>query len=68
MGEHSDELSFFEGDIIQLKEYVGKDWARGQIGVSVGIFPLDFVYIIEDLPPYLRQHEHGKVELPGRKI
>ncbi|XP_037545771.1 SH3 domain-containing protein 19 [Nematolebias whitei] len=65
VGEHSDELSFFKGDIIQLKEYVGKDWARGQIGVSVGIFPLDFVYIIEDLPPPLRQHQPGRVELPG---
>ncbi|XP_069386039.1 SH3 domain-containing protein 19 isoform X2 [Paralichthys olivaceus] len=50
-GEHSDELSFSEGDVIQLKEYVGEDWARGQIGVSTGIFPLNFVEVVEDLPP-----------------
>uniref|UniRef100_A0A3Q2T156 SH3 domain containing 19 n=1 Tax=Fundulus heteroclitus TaxID=8078 RepID=A0A3Q2T156_FUNHE len=50
-GEHSDELSFLEGDVIQLKEYVGEDWARGKVGNSVGIFPLNFVEIVEDLPP-----------------
>uniref|UniRef100_A0A672GI17 SH3 domain containing 19 n=1 Tax=Salarias fasciatus TaxID=181472 RepID=A0A672GI17_SALFA len=50
-GEHSDELSFSEGDVIQLKEYMGQEWARGQIGGTVGIFPLNFVEIVEDLPP-----------------
>uniref|UniRef100_A0A3B4G873 Osteoclast-stimulating factor 1 n=1 Tax=Pundamilia nyererei TaxID=303518 RepID=A0A3B4G873_9CICH len=50
-GEHSDELSFSEGDVIQLKEYMGQDWARGQIGGHTGIFPLNFVDVIEDLPP-----------------
>lgn len=53
--EHSDELSFSKGDVIQLKEYVGEDWARGQVGASVGIFPLNFVEVIEDLPPPPRQ-------------
>ncbi|KAM4751328.1 SH3 domain-containing protein 19 isoform 2-T2 [Anableps anableps] len=64
-GEHSDELSFSEGDMIQLKEYVGEDWARGQIGISVGIFPLNFVEIIEDLPPPPRQQQAARVALPG---
>uniref|UniRef100_A0A3Q0SJC7 Osteoclast-stimulating factor 1 n=1 Tax=Amphilophus citrinellus TaxID=61819 RepID=A0A3Q0SJC7_AMPCI len=50
-GEQSDELSFSEGDVIQLKEYMGQDWARGQIGTHEGIFPLNFVEVIEDLPP-----------------
>ncbi|XP_047199951.1 SH3 domain-containing protein 19 isoform X1 [Hippoglossus stenolepis] len=50
-GEHSDELTFLEGDVIQLKEYVGDDWARGQNGVVTGIFPLNFVEVVEDLPP-----------------
>lgn len=50
-GEHSDELSFSEGDVIQLKAYVGQDWARGQMGTLIGIFPLNFVEVIEDLPP-----------------
>ncbi|CAM9326385.1 unnamed protein product, partial [Lampetra planeri] len=49
-GEHSDELSFSEGDVIQLKAYMGEEWAQGQIGVTTGIFPLNFVEVIEDLP------------------
>ena len=66
-GEHSDELSFTEGDVIQLKEYVGQDWARGQIGVSTGIFPLNFVEVIEDLPPppSQQQMQPNKIALPG---
>lgn len=50
-GEHGDELTFSEGDVIQLKAYVGQDWARGQLGTLIGIFPLNFVEVIEDLPP-----------------
>lgn len=69
-GEHSDELSFTEGDVIQLTEYVGQDWARGQIGVSTGIFPLNFVEVIEDLPPPPSQQQTQssphKVALPGK--
>ncbi|KAF7212991.1 transcript variant X3 [Nothobranchius furzeri] len=64
-GEHSDELSFSEGEMIQLKELVGEDWARGQIGTSIGIFPLNFVDIIEDLPPSRNQLQSSKVALPG---
>uniref|UniRef100_UPI003AAE72FE SH3 domain-containing protein 19 n=1 Tax=Centroberyx gerrardi TaxID=166262 RepID=UPI003AAE72FE len=67
-GEHSDELSFSEGDVIKLKEYVGQDWARGQIGVFTGIFPLNFVEIVEDLPPPPTQQQHTqptKIALPG---
>lgn len=37
--------------MIQLKAYVGQDWARGQMGTVIGIFPLNFVEVIEDLPP-----------------
>lgn len=65
-GEHSDELSFSEGDVIQLKEYVGQDWARGQIGGHTGIFPLNFVDVIEDLPPPPSQKPSKKVALPGK--
>uniref|UniRef100_A0A3Q2QF63 SH3 domain containing 19 n=1 Tax=Fundulus heteroclitus TaxID=8078 RepID=A0A3Q2QF63_FUNHE len=66
-GEHSDELSFLEGDVIQLKEYVGEDWARGKVGNSVGIFPLNFVEIVEDLPPPPNQQPAARVALPGEK-
>ncbi|TKS68387.1 SH3 domain-containing protein 19 ADAM-binding protein [Collichthys lucidus] len=68
-GEHTDELSFSEGDVIQLKEFVGQDWARGQIGNLNGIFPLNFVEIIEDLPPppspSQQQTQSTRLALPG---
>ncbi|TMS23167.1 SH3 domain-containing protein 19 [Larimichthys crocea] len=66
-GEHTDELSFSEGDVIQLKEFVGQDWARGQIGNLTGIFPLNFVEIIEDLPPppSQQQTQSTRLALPG---
>ncbi|KAG9344064.1 hypothetical protein JZ751_012543 [Albula glossodonta] len=58
-GEHSDELTFAEGDVISLKEYVGEEWARGQFNGYIGIFPLDFVEIVEDLPAPPPQAQHG---------
>ncbi|XP_055013963.1 SH3 domain-containing protein 19 isoform X3 [Boleophthalmus pectinirostris] len=66
-GEHSDELSFSEGDVIQLKSYVGQDWARGQLGDFSGIFPLNFVEIIQDLPPAPSPQptKPNKIALPG---
>ncbi|KAJ8399231.1 hypothetical protein AAFF_G00412690 [Aldrovandia affinis] len=69
-GEKSDELSFSEGDVIRLKEYIGEDWARGQINASVGIFPLNFVEIVEDLPPptpapTTQPAAQMKIALPG---
>uniref|UniRef100_A0A8C6V7E1 SH3 domain containing 19 n=1 Tax=Neogobius melanostomus TaxID=47308 RepID=A0A8C6V7E1_9GOBI len=63
--EQSDELSFSEGDVIQLKAYVGQDWARGQLGAFSGIFPLNFVEIIQDLPPAPSQKQQ---QTPLRKI
>ncbi|TTK16478.1 SH3 domain-containing protein 19 [Bagarius yarrelli] len=47
-GEHSDELSFTEGQVIRLLEYARQDWARGEIGGHFGIFPLNFVEVLED--------------------
>ncbi|GAA6228091.1 SH3 domain-containing protein 19 [Lates japonicus] len=68
-GEHSDELSFSEGDVIQLMEYIGQEWARGQIGSISGIFPLNFVEVIEDLPPPPSQQQTktqpSRIALPG---
>uniref|UniRef100_A0A8C6WZR4 SH3 domain containing 19 n=1 Tax=Neogobius melanostomus TaxID=47308 RepID=A0A8C6WZR4_9GOBI len=65
--EQSDELSFSEGDVIQLKAYVGQDWARGQLGAFSGIFPLNFVEIIQDLPPAptmcVNSNDHVKVTI-----
>nr|XP_057943054.1 SH3 domain-containing protein 19 isoform X3 [Doryrhamphus excisus] len=62
-GANSHELTFSEGDVIQLKTYVGRDWAQGQMGVHTGIFPLNFVEVIEDLPPPTTQHD--RMLLPG---
>ncbi|XP_043917968.1 SH3 domain-containing protein 19 isoform X2 [Protopterus annectens] len=50
-GEQQDELSFSEGDVIQLKEYIGDEWAKGELKGQVGMFPINFVEVIEDLPP-----------------
>lgn len=62
--EHSDELPFTEGQVIRLVEYVGEDWARGEIGGHVGIFPLNFVEVLEDLPPPPAKTQ-SRVPLPG---
>ncbi|KAL1282433.1 hypothetical protein QQF64_001236 [Cirrhinus molitorella] len=65
-GEQSDELSFSEGDVIQLKEYVGDEWARGEVNGHDGIFPLNFVEVVEDLPPApVQKSVPNKVALPG---
>ncbi|XP_042322614.1 SH3 domain-containing protein 19 isoform X3 [Sceloporus undulatus] len=50
IGDQKDELSFSEGEIIILKEYVNEEWAEGELRGTSGIFPLNFVEIIEDLP------------------
>ncbi|KAK2865827.1 hypothetical protein Q7C36_001883 [Tachysurus vachellii] len=62
--ENSDELSFTEGQVIQLLEYMGDDWAKGKIGGHVGIFPLNFVEVMEDLPPSIAKNQ-TRVPLPG---
>ncbi|XP_039670796.1 SH3 domain-containing protein 19 isoform X2 [Perca fluviatilis] len=62
--ENSDELSFSEGDVIQLKALVGQDWARGQLGASTGIFPLNFVDVIEDLPSPPSQQKRRSISVP----
>nr|XP_020849757.1 SH3 domain-containing protein 19 isoform X2 [Phascolarctos cinereus] len=49
IGDQKDELSFSEGETILLKEYINDEWARGERNGKMGIFPLNFVEIIEDL-------------------
>ncbi|KAM9258741.1 SH3 domain-containing protein 19 [Cariama cristata] len=48
--DQKDELSFSEGETIILKEYVNEEWAKGELRGTSGIFPLNFVEVIEDLP------------------
>uniref|UniRef100_A0A8C9AKK3 SH3 domain containing 19 n=1 Tax=Prolemur simus TaxID=1328070 RepID=A0A8C9AKK3_PROSS len=50
VGDQKDELSFSEGEIIILKEYVNDEWARGKLRDRTGIFPLNFVELVEDCP------------------
>ncbi|NXQ14648.1 SH319 protein, partial [Peucedramus taeniatus] len=49
IGDQKDELSFSEGETIILKEYVNEEWAKGELRGMSGIFPLNFVEVIEDL-------------------
>lgn len=50
IGDQRDELSFSEGEVIILQEYVNEEWARGELGDRTGIFPLNFVELLEDSP------------------
>ncbi|KAM9329741.1 SH3 domain-containing protein 19 [Gastrophryne carolinensis] len=50
IGDQNDELSFSEGDTIILKEYMNEEWAKGELRNHTGIFPINFVEILEDLP------------------
>ena len=45
-----DDLTFKEGDVIQLVEDVGSQWLKGQLRGKTGIFPESFVEVIEPLP------------------
>lgn len=58
-GEQDGELSFAEGEIIRLKEYVNEEWAKGELKGQVGIFPLNFVEVVEDLPSALQSGPAG---------
>ncbi|KAA0722341.1 SH3 domain-containing protein 19 ADAM-binding protein [Triplophysa tibetana] len=65
-GEQGGELSFSEGDVIQLLEYVEDEWASGRLNGHVGIFPLNYVDVLEDLPPVpVQKSAPNKFALPG---
>ncbi|RXM34313.1 SH3 domain-containing protein 19 [Acipenser ruthenus] len=68
-GEHADEMTFFEGDVIKLKELVGQEWARGEMNGQTGIFPLNFVEIVEGLPPLTQQQLcHNKPSISASSV
>lgn len=50
VGSKSEELSFDKGEIISLIERINRDWYKGQIGNSIGLFPSNHVEVIIDLP------------------
>lgn len=45
------ELSISEGDQVELIESVDAAWMKGRLRGKEGIFPLDFVKVIVELPP-----------------
>ncbi|CAL8272348.1 unnamed protein product [Gadus morhua 'NCC'] len=66
-GEGGTELTFSEGDVISLMEYLGDEWAKGQLGAYTGVYPLNFVEVVEDLPlpPMTQQQPQTRIALPG---
>lgn len=45
------ELSIAEGDQVELLERVGTSWMKGRLRGKEGIFPVEFVDVIVELPP-----------------
>lgn len=45
-----DELSFKDGDRIEILEFVNNDWIRGSLHKKEGIFPAAFVSVEEFSP------------------
>nr|XP_055044599.1 SH3 domain-containing protein 19 isoform X1 [Misgurnus anguillicaudatus] len=46
-----DELTFSEGDVISLIEYVNEEWGRGCLKGQIGNFPLSFVKVETEALP-----------------
>ncbi|KAG8507315.1 SH3 domain-containing protein 19, partial [Galemys pyrenaicus] len=67
IGDQKDELSFSEGEIINLKEYVNEEWARGELRDRTGIFPLNFVEPVEDQPTSVTNVLSTKAALKTKK-
>lgn len=49
-GRSADELSFKQGEIIVLVEKVDAAWWKGKIGRKEGVFPANYVKVLEDKP------------------
>jgi len=48
--ENSTELEFREGDIITLLSRIDDNWYEGSIRGRTGLFPVNYVKVIVDLP------------------
>ncbi|XP_065826186.1 neutrophil cytosol factor 4-like [Oscarella lobularis] len=53
----SDELSFSKGDMMKLRQRLDDGWVEGQLNGKIGIAPVTYIEIIEDL-----QLEHSTDE------
>ena len=49
-GSDPEELSFQTGDIIHVLGAVYKEWYKGTIGNRTGIFPINYVEVVDDTP------------------
>ena len=45
------ELGLQPGDVVELLERIDAEWLKGRLAGKEGIFPAEFVTILEDLPP-----------------
>ena len=52
-GQQDDELSFREGQVIELLRHVNDEWMEGRVNGRTGIFPSAFLSIVIDLPTHL---------------
>ncbi|XP_051946971.1 SH3 domain-containing protein 19-like [Xyrauchen texanus] len=57
------ELTFNEGDVITVTEYVNEEWGRGSLNGRVGNFPLNFMEVKEEAEAFQRTTAS---EAPGR--
>lgn len=58
----SGELSFSPGEVITTTEWVNEDWMKGTIGEREGMFPVNFVKVLEELP---KQEQHSVSGIAG---
>ncbi|KAM9444944.1 uncharacterized protein Hap1MRO34_023952 [Clarias gariepinus] len=51
------ELTLRDGDVVTLIEYVNDEWGRGSLNGHTGLFPLNFVQIVEESPEKISTSE-----------
>lgn len=47
-GQQSDELSIQPGDVIYVTEKIDDDWWQGNLNGTIGIFPANYVDVLEN--------------------
>ncbi|KAL7020055.1 hypothetical protein ACKWTF_011363 [Chironomus riparius] len=52
-----DELTLAVGDILEIFDEVEEGWMRGKLGNKVGVFPSNFVEVIESTSPINANHK-----------
>ena len=66
-GRSADELSFKAGDIIQLIEKVDAAWWKGKLGRKEGVFPANYVKVVEDQPAKHKEKHLPQMGSPQHK-